>query len=35
MKTKEQAGVNIEITKDGPYLVNGGIPLDEQRIVTK
>jgi CDGSH-type Zn-finger protein len=34
MKTKEQAGVNIEITKDGPYLVNGGIPLDEQRIVT-
>ncbi len=25
---------NIQVTKDGPYLVNGGVPLSEQHIVT-
>ena len=25
---------NIQITKDGPYLINGGLPLSEQHIVT-
>ena len=24
----------IQITKDGPYLVSGGLPLSEQRIMT-
>ncbi len=26
--------VTIQITKDGPYLVNGALPLSEQHIVT-
>jgi CDGSH-type Zn-finger protein len=34
MKTKEHLNAKIEITKDGPYLVSGGLPLDEQWIVT-
>ncbi len=34
MKHKAQAGAKIEITKDGPYLVSGELPLTEQWIVT-
>jgi CDGSH-type Zn-finger protein len=34
MKKKEQPQAQIEITKNGPYLVKGGLPLSEQRIVT-
>jgi CDGSH-type Zn-finger protein len=34
MKKKEQPDAKIEITKDGPYLVSGGLPLSEQWIVT-
>ena len=33
MKTTQPAA-NIQITKDGPYLVNGALPLSEQHIVT-
>jgi hypothetical protein len=33
MKTSEQPKAQIEITKDGPYLVKGGLPLSEQAIV--
>ena len=34
MKKSAQTHPKIEVTKDGPYLVNGGLPLSEQRIVT-
>ena len=34
MKTHPTTGAKIEITKDGPYLVSGGLPLSEQHIVT-
>jgi CDGSH-type Zn-finger protein len=34
MKNKEHHGAKIEVTKDGPYLVNGGVPLVEQWIET-
>jgi CDGSH-type Zn-finger protein len=34
MKGSEQEKVKIEILKDGPYLVSGGLPLSEQHIVT-
>jgi CDGSH-type Zn-finger protein len=34
MKPKAQAGAKIEITKDGPYLVSGDLPLSEQWIAT-
>ncbi len=34
MKTSEHLKAKIEITKDGPYLVSGGLPLSEQWIVT-
>jgi CDGSH-type Zn-finger protein len=34
MKKSEQPNVKIQVTKDGPYLVSGDLPLSEQRIVT-
>ena len=34
MKKSEQPAVNIQVTKDGPYLVSGNLPLSEQWIVT-
>jgi hypothetical protein len=34
MKHEAQASAKIEITKDGPYLVGGGLPLSEQWIAT-
>ena len=34
MKKKEHYGAKIEVTKDGPYLVSGGVPLGEQWIET-
>jgi len=34
MKKQSPPDAKIEITKDGPYLVSGGLPLSEQRIVT-
>ena len=34
MKNKEHNSTKIEVTKDGPYLVSGGVPLAEQWIVT-
>src|SRR5271169_409949 len=34
MKKKELQGAKIEVTKDGPYLVSGGLPLGEQWIET-
>jgi CDGSH-type Zn-finger protein len=34
MKNTEQLTVRIEVTKDGPYLASGGVPLSEQLIVT-
>ena len=34
MKGSEQAQGKIEVLKDGPYLVSGGVPLSEQHIVT-
>jgi len=34
MKNKEPHGAKIEVTKDGPYLVSGGVPLGEQWIET-
>jgi CDGSH-type Zn-finger protein len=34
MKNKEHHGAKIEVTKDGPYLVNGGVALAEQWIET-
>jgi len=34
MNGGEQEKVKIEILKDGPYLVSGGLPLSEQHIVT-
>src|SRR5271154_960857 len=34
MKKKEQPKQRIQVTKDGPYLVTGDLPLIEQRIVT-
>lgn len=33
MNTSEQPKAKIEITKNGPYLVSGGLPLSEQWIV--
>ena len=33
-KTSEKQNAKIEITKNGPYLVTGGLPLSEQWIVT-
>jgi len=34
MKHQAPASARIEITKDGPYLVSGDLPLSEQHIVT-
>ena len=34
MKKKEHHGAKIEGTKDGPYLVSGGVPVGEQWIET-
>lgn len=34
MKTGGQPKAKIEVTKDGPYLVTGGLPLSEQWIAT-
>ncbi len=34
MKTKAPTQAKIEVTRDGPYLVSGGLPLSEQWIVT-
>jgi CDGSH-type Zn-finger protein len=34
MKKDETSGAKIEITKNGPYLVSGSLPLSEQWIVT-
>ena len=34
MKEHEQANAKIQVSKDGPYLVSGGLPLSEQWIVT-
>ena len=34
MKKREHPNAKIEITKDGPYLVSGGLPLSEQWIAT-
>src|SRR5512136_2911224 len=34
MKKSEHPNAKIEITKDGPYLVSGSLPLSEQWIVT-
>ena len=34
MKKKEHQDGKIEVTKDGPYLVSGGVPLGEQWIET-
>jgi CDGSH-type Zn-finger protein len=34
MKTTDAPAAKIQITKNGPYLVSGGLPLSEQRIVT-
>lgn len=34
MKKSAQTQPQIVVTKDGPYLVNGGLPLSEQWIVT-
>ena len=34
MKKSAQIKAKIVVTKDGPYLVNGGLPLSEQWIVT-
>jgi CDGSH-type Zn-finger protein len=34
MNEKEQPNAKIQIAKNGPYLVNGDLPLSEQHIVT-
>ena len=34
MKKSEQRSAKIQVTKDGPYLVSGSLPLSEQWIVT-
>ena len=34
VKQTESPEVKIQITKDGPYLASGRLPLSEQRIVT-
>jgi hypothetical protein len=34
MNEKHGSSAKIEIMKDGPFLVSGGLPLGEQRIVT-
>jgi CDGSH-type Zn-finger protein len=34
MKMKEHHGAKVKVTKDGPYLVSGGVPLGEQWIET-
>jgi CDGSH-type Zn-finger protein len=34
MKQEHQSSPKIEVVKDGPYRVSGGLPLSEQRIVT-
>jgi CDGSH-type Zn-finger protein len=34
MNTKPTPAAKIQITKNGPYLVTGGLPLSEQHIVT-
>jgi len=34
MKTNAPTQAKIEVTRDGPYLVSGGLPLSEQWIVT-
>jgi hypothetical protein len=34
MTKKEHHGAKIEVTKDGPYVVSGGVPLGEQWIET-
>jgi CDGSH-type Zn-finger protein len=34
MRKSKQSNAKIEVTKDGPYLVSGGLPLSEPWIVT-
>jgi CDGSH-type Zn-finger protein len=34
MKRNSTTDAKIQVTKDGPYLVSGGLPLSEQHIVT-
>ncbi len=34
MKNNQATDAKIQVTKDGPYLVSGGLPLSEQRMVT-
>jgi CDGSH-type Zn-finger protein len=34
VKSEKQPEAKIQITRDGPYLVSGGLPLSEQHIVT-
>ena len=34
MNANQAADAKIQVTKDGPYLVSGGLPLNEQHIVT-
>ncbi len=34
MKNSERTNGRIEVLKDGPYVVSGGLPLSEQWIVT-
>jgi CDGSH-type Zn-finger protein len=34
MEKNGKTQTQIEVTKDGPYLVSGGLPLSEQWIVT-
>src|SRR5579871_1651556 len=34
MKSAAQSGMKIQVTKNGPYVVSGGVPLGEQHIVT-
>jgi len=34
MNKSEQPNAKIEITKDGPYLVSGSLPLSEEWIAT-
>ena len=34
MNEKEQVGAKVSVTRNGPYIVSGGVPLTEQSIVT-
>lgn len=32
MSDRPASGPRVKVTKDGPYLVTGNVPLDEQRV---